>query len=117
MNDPIAGAAGSPTTYLVTGAQGYVGRYLVRALLDARLDAMVIGVGRSAHDGDALERYGYERADILDAARMREVLLRHRPRSIFHLAAGPRGAEREVIVRANVLGTISLMGAIVSIEG
>lgn len=105
------------STYLVTGAQGYVGRYLTRALLDGPDDAMVIGVGRSAQDRELPQRYGYERADLLDLARLREVLRRHRPRSIFHLAAGARSAKREEIVRINVMGTVSLLEAIVSIDG
>ena len=105
------------TTYLVTGAQGYVGKYLTRALLDGRAEAMVIGIGRAPHDGESLDRYGYERTDLLDSARVREVLLRHRPVRIFHLAASARHADREQIVRTNVIGTVSLLEAIASIEG
>lgn len=105
------------TSHLVTGAQGYVGKYLTRDLLERRADAMVVGIGRSAHDGDKLERYAYEQADVLDGARLREVLARHRPERIFHLAAALRHAEREEIVRINVLGTVSLLDAIVSIDG
>jgi GDP-4-dehydro-6-deoxy-D-mannose reductase len=105
------------TTHLVTGAQGYVGKYLTRELLDRRADAMVVGVGRSAHDGERLERYAYEQADVLDARRLRDVLARHRPERIFHLAAALRSAHREEIVRINILGTVSLLDAVVSIEG
>jgi nucleoside-diphosphate-sugar epimerase len=104
------------TTHLVTGAQGYVGRYLARELLNRRTDATVIGIGRSAHDGDALERYAYEPADILDGGRMREVLERYRPERIFHLAAAPRHGTRAEIARTNVLGTVSLLDAIAAID-
>ncbi|MFL5321535.1 MAG: NAD-dependent epimerase/dehydratase family protein, partial [Myxococcaceae bacterium] len=34
--------------FLVTGAQGFVGRHLVAELLEADPDALVVGVGRSA---------------------------------------------------------------------
>jgi GDP-4-dehydro-6-deoxy-D-mannose reductase len=101
----------------VTGAQGYVGRYLTRELLNRRSEATVIGVGRSAHDGESIDRYAYEPADILDVGRMREVLERYRPERIFHLAAAPRDASRTEIAQTNVLGTVSLLDAIVSLEG
>lgn len=103
-------------THLVTGAQGYVGRYLTRELLSRRSDATVVGVGRSPHDGETLERYAYERADILDVARMREVLERYRPERIFHLAAAPRYGSRAETAQTNVLGTVSVFEAIAAIN-
>jgi GDP-4-dehydro-6-deoxy-D-mannose reductase len=105
------------TTHLVTGAQGYVGRYLTHELLSRRSDATVIGVGRSAHEGDAIDRYAYERADVVDTAGMREVLERYRPERIFHLATAARNDSRADITRTDVLGTVSLFDAIVTIEG
>jgi nucleoside-diphosphate-sugar epimerase len=105
------------TTHLVTGAQGYVGRYLTRELLNRRSEATVIGVGRSAHSGEPIDRYAYEPADILDVRRMKEVLERYRPERIFHLAAAPRDGGRTEIAQTNVLGTVSLLDAIVSIDG
>jgi GDP-4-dehydro-6-deoxy-D-mannose reductase len=105
------------TTHLVTGAQGYVGGHLTRELLSRRADATVIGVGRAPHDGHDVDRYAYERADILDAARMRELLARYRPERIFHLAAAPRHGSPTEITQTNVLGTVSLLDAIVSIDG
>ncbi|MDB4888193.1 MAG: NAD-dependent epimerase/dehydratase [Gemmatimonadetes bacterium] len=105
------------TTHLVTGAQGYVGRYLTRELLDRRSDGTVVGVGRSVHSGEALDRYAYEAADILDVPRMRTVLDRYRPERIFHLAAAPRNGSRAEIAQTNVLGTVSLLDAILGLEG
>lgn len=105
------------TTHLVTGTQGYVGRHLTRELLSRRSGDSVVGLGRSALDGEPLDRYTYERADILDAPRMREILGRHRPERIFHLAAAPRYASGSEIARTDVLGTMSLLDAIVAIDG
>lgn len=105
------------TIHLVTGAQGYVGRYLTRELLDRAPDATVIGVGRSAHEGDVVARYGYERADVADTSRMREVFERYRPERIFHLAAAARDASRADVTRTDVLGTVSLLDAVVAIDG
>ncbi len=101
----------------MTGAQGYVGRYLTRELLHRRSDAAVIGVGRSAHDGESIDRYAYEPADVLDVARMRAVLDRYRPERIFHLAAAPRYGSRAEITKTNVLGTVALLDAVVDIDG
>ncbi|MEO5818624.1 MAG: NAD-dependent epimerase/dehydratase family protein [Gemmatimonadaceae bacterium] len=105
------------TTYLVTGAQGYVGGYLTRELLSRHTDATVIGIGRAAHGGHEVDRYVYEQGDVLDAARMRELLEQHRPERIFHLAAAPRFGSRTEITQINVLGTVSLLDAIASIDG
>ena len=104
-------------THLVTGAQGYVGGYLTRELLGGDADATVIGVGRSTQEGDVVARYGYELADVADTSRLREVLERYRPDRIFHLAAAHRDANRAEITRSNVLGTVSLLDAIVGIDG
>lgn len=104
------------TTLLVTGAQGYVGRYLTRELLARRADATVIGSGRSPREGDVLERYSYVRADILDADHMRELFGRYRPERIFHLAAAPSHGSRIEIAQTNVVGTMTLLDAIVSVD-
>lgn len=41
------------TTYLVTGAQGFIGRYLVAHLLATDASATVVGLGRSPRRDDA----------------------------------------------------------------
>ena len=48
---------------------------------------------------------------------MREVLESHRPERIFHLAAAHRDAGRTEITRSDVLGTVSLLDAIIAIDG
>ncbi len=105
------------TTHLVTGAQGYIGRYLTRELMSRRADATVVGIGRSVRDGVSLGGYAYERADVLDGAGLRALLDRHRPECIFHLAAAPRSGSGATITQTNVLGTVRLLDAIVTIDG
>ena len=38
--------------FLITGAQGFLGRYLAARLLGAARDTEILGIGRSARRGD-----------------------------------------------------------------
>jgi nucleoside-diphosphate-sugar epimerase len=121
--------------FLITGAQGFVGRYLTAALLEACPSARVIGVGRSPRvDGffshtlrttdehrarlpsnvaDRIdERFSYEQADLLNVPTLHNVLVRQRPDVIFHLASALRSAMAADLVCTNILGTVSLFQAL-----
>jgi GDP-4-dehydro-6-deoxy-D-mannose reductase len=63
---------------LVTGATGFVGRYLVEALQKAGYETLGCG---GPHDAEALP------IDVLDAASLRAALELGRPHVVFHLAA------------------------------
>lgn len=125
---------------LITGAQGFVGRYLTAALLEAAPSARIIGVGRSPRvDGffshtlrigdqqrarlpsnvaDRIdERFTYERADVLDVPNLVDVLMRQRPDTIFHLASALRHAPAVDLVNTNILGTVSLFHALRLADG
>jgi nucleoside-diphosphate-sugar epimerase len=121
--------------YLVTGAQGFIGRHMVSHLLCHSPECTVLGVGRSPqHDfffnhslscGDLLviatlpkylrtaigPRYRYVSMDITSddfASTVRDF----RPTKVIHLAAGLRGAPDELIYQNNVRSTASLLHAI-----
>jgi nucleoside-diphosphate-sugar epimerase len=122
---------------LVTGAQGFVGRYLVRALLDGDRRIAVLGIGRSSRQ-DALfthavtcrgrqvpaplpaelreaatdSRYRYASADIERESELVKVLDEFRPHSIIHLATALRDEAPLRLLRSNVQGTINLLSAI-----
>ena len=82
---------------LVTGAAGFIGFHLARALLEA--GCAVVGYDNlNAYYDVALkrarlallkrhERFTFVQADIVDAARLREVFAEHRPIHVAHLAA------------------------------
>jgi 3-dehydroquinate synthase len=122
---------------LVTGAQGFLGRYLIAHLLQSDPGCEVLGLGRSPRleDGfthsvqygsstvrapltqelrDALDspRYHYVSVDILRQPELTGVLGEFRPDLIFHLASGLRDAPPDHLFRTNVEGSISLIEAI-----
>lgn len=122
---------------LVTGAQGFLGRYLVAHLLRAEPGSEVLGLGRSprleesfTHSlqwgasrlkaplpeelRDALQssRYHYVSLDLTRQPELTGLLADFRPYRIFHLASGLRDAPPDHLFRTNVEGTISLIEAI-----
>jgi len=101
-------------TILVTGGAGYIGSHACKALALA---------GHSPVTYDNLSR-GFvhavkwgplERGDVLDAARLAEVLDHHRPEAVVHFAAfayvGESMADPAMYFRNNVVGTLGLLDA------
>jgi 3-dehydroquinate synthase len=126
-----------PTRILVTGAQGFVGRYLVDHLLRSNPGADVLGLGRSprldqgfthslqwgvsriqAPLPDELRgafdssHYHYVSLDLGRQPELTGLLGEFRPELVFHLASGLRDASADHLFRTNVEGTISLLEAI-----
>jgi UDP-glucose-4-epimerase GalE len=84
---------------LVTGGAGYIGSHVCKALADAGLQPVCLDTLEKGHAWAV--RWGpLERGDVGDAATLDEVLGRHRPRAIMHLAGyievgeSTRAAER-----------------------
>jgi 3-dehydroquinate synthase len=125
------------TRVLVTGAQGFVGRYLVDHLLRTYPGAEILGLGRSprldsgfthslqwgvsrvrAPLSEELQgvfessRYHYVSLDLGLQPELTGLLGEFRPDLIFHLASGLRDAAPDHLFRTNVEGTISLVEAI-----
>ncbi len=121
--------------YLVTGAQGFIGRHLVSHLLSHFPQSTVLGVGRSPQQDSSFSysmscgerrvpaalpeylrdavapRYRYVSADLgsLDFA---DAIRDFRPARVIHLAGTLRGGPDENIFQNNVQGTASLLHAI-----
>jgi nucleoside-diphosphate-sugar epimerase len=123
--------------YLITGAQGFVGRYLAAHLLNVDCDAEVLGIGRSRRCDDRFthaihygttrlaaplpdelkvsfsdQRYDYAAVDLKNQARMSRALTEFRPQVVVHLASALRDDPPESLFRINVEGTMRLIEAI-----
>ncbi len=121
--------------YLVTGAQGFIGRYFVAHLLDRFPESTVLGIGRSPGQnltfnhfvtcrdraipaplpehlrnfGDA--RYSYIPSGLSDA-NLAELIRDFHPTAIVHLAGSLRGSSEESIFQNNVGSTEELLNGI-----
>jgi GDP-4-dehydro-6-deoxy-D-mannose reductase len=119
---------------LVTGAQGFAGRYLVAAWLAADPDVRIIGVGRSRPLADTFThsvtranspiaaplpaalrdawpstRYRYHQLDLLDAGGVAQVLADEEVHTVVHLAGSLRDEPLVSLTRNNVHATEALL--------
>ena len=94
---------------LLTGAEGFTGRYVADALRQAgyRVLSLVRGVPTQAD---------HFQADLTDAAALRALMLRLQPDDVVHLAALAFVARQEVesFYRVNLFGTLNLLDALVA---
>ena len=107
---------------LVTGGAGFIGSAVVRqAIRETDLQVVVVDKLTYAGNMDSLApvsndpRYAFERADIADATKMRELFERYRPDAVMHLAAESH-VDRSIdgpgeFIQTNVVGTFTLLQA------
>src|SRR5215208_432738 len=107
---------------LVTGGAGFIGSAVVREIIGSTPhQVMVVDkltyAGNLANLGPVAKdsRFGFLRADIADAAKMRETVRSFMPDVIMHLAAESH-VDRSIdgpgeFVQTNVVGTFSLLQA------
>jgi GDP-4-dehydro-6-deoxy-D-mannose reductase len=101
-------------TVLVTGAAGFVGPHLARALSAAGRRVLGLGIEPAPPAGVPLE--GWSVADVCEPEALAEAVARVRPDAVVHLA-GQSSAARSFTdpvgtFRANVFGTWSLLEAV-----
>lgn len=108
------------TTIAVTGGAGFIGSAVIRMLIE-ETDSTVVNVDKLTYAGN-LETLGavkddsrhvFEQMDICDGAGIRDVLYRHRPKMIMHLAAESH-VDRSIdgpseFVNTNIVGTYTLL--------
>jgi dTDP-glucose 4,6-dehydratase len=107
-------------TYLVTGGAGFIGSSLVRQLL-ADEASRVVTLDKLTYAGNLESlagvldhpRHRFVRADVCDAATLREVFAESQPDGVFHLAAESH-VDRSIdgpdaFVHTNLIGTYTLL--------
>jgi dTDP-glucose 4,6-dehydratase len=105
---------------LVTGGAGFIGSNFVLAAV-GQAGEPVVNLDKLTYAGnlrnlDALRgdaRHSFVQGDIADRARVRQLLQRHRPRAIVHLAAESH-VDRSIegpaqFIQTNVVGTFCLL--------
>lgn len=122
---------------LISGAQGFMGRYIHDWIFCNRDDTVVLGLGRSPRSNETFThkiqwrertipaplppelarsainpRYDYVSIDLADALAIETVIREFKPTHVIHMASGLRGDNAEKLFRTNVEGTISLLEAI-----
>ena len=119
MGEMIKDTVASRSSVLVTGAAGYVGRLVVEALASDRQEVRTI-VATDVRDVPKAQRLAgvtYERLDITDRERLRELLEANGVDTLVHLAAvvTPRpGDTREMQYAVDVEGTENVLAACVA---
>jgi GDP-4-dehydro-6-deoxy-D-mannose reductase len=95
---------------LLTGANGFVGQHLISTLQDTY---QIVGI---VHNSDlkGSENVRYESGNILDRGFLEDLISKHKPDSIIHLAAiAPTWTQDpENIFKINLIGTLNLYLAV-----
>lgn len=94
-------------TVLITGASGFIGRRVRKALLNEGLDVVAI---RRPASPEASEGRSVS-AEYADQARLDEIIAAEQPSFIFHIAGATKGVTYEDFQRANVMPTENLLRA------
>lgn len=100
----------------ITGGAGYLGSKLVRRLIESAQHELVVADIRDASPFPESSHLTYQKADVRDAAGINELIARHRPEVVIHLAAivdPPKGSTREFEYSVDVGGTRNVLDACV----
>ncbi len=126
------------TRILITGGQGFIGRYLAAHWLEEDQQALVMCLGRSGRMDDrfthrvnrgdisvpaplpadlcaalSTNRYRYTALDLLDSPALKQLNKEFRPTVVIHLAGALRDDPPDRLFRTNVEATVSLIESVV----
>lgn len=108
------------TNYLITGAAGFIGSWMVKTIFQKEPGAFIINIDKLTYAGNLNNLGGIDEkhcltieADINDGALIRSVLETHRPDAVINFAAETHvdnsiGAPM-IFVETNILGTATLL--------
>ncbi|MDO9347786.1 MAG: GDP-mannose 4,6-dehydratase [Anaerolineales bacterium] len=94
---------------LITGAAGFVGKYLANSLVATGHN--VFGTDQMILRAPSIFKDFYQ-ASLLDASALRNIIAETRPDVIFHLAGILKAEQPETFYTVNVLGTVTLFEVI-----
>ena len=106
--------------FLITGGAGFIGSAVIRHLID-KTSHSVVNLDKLTYAGNleslksikAINRYVFEKADICDANKVKNILNKHQPDVILHLAAEShvdRSIEKPAeFIQTNIVGTYVLL--------
>lgn len=118
--ESLAGLGGvvpteKPKTILVTGGAGYVGGHVVRALLDAKYEVLVLDNLHTGKQEHIPEEVTFIEGDVRDANLLRDIFAGYKIDAVAHLAAlleVEESVEKPFeYLDVNLLGTIRLLAA------
>jgi UDP-glucose 4-epimerase len=102
-------------TWLVTGGAGYIGAHVVRALLEAEIDTVIVDDLSTGHLDFVPPQLAFERGTILDGGMLLRVMHEHQVTGVIHIAgfkyAGVSVQRPLHTYEQNVDGTSVLLGA------
>jgi len=110
-------------TLIITGGAGFIGSHVVRLFVTKYLGYRIVNLDKLTYAGnlenlsdiDQKENYIFEKADITDADKIKEIFEKYRPDGIIHLAAESH-VDRSIsnpmeFIMTNVVGTVNLLNA------
>jgi GDP-4-dehydro-6-deoxy-D-mannose reductase len=101
---------------LITGADGFIGSYLVEALLGKGHDVCALAFSANPVLDGLKDRVRLVHGDVLEREPLEKLLREVRPDVVFHLAAqslpGVSWEKPELTYRVNVLGTVNLLESV-----